>query len=117
MSGHGALADTAWRPVEIAGEPVPDDTSLMIRFAIDGGLSGHGGCNTFTGRYTIDRVTLTFGPLASTRKACPPAIMRRETGFAAALAATRLFMRDGTRLTLKDARGISHLRLVQIVAV
>ena len=40
--------------------------------------------------------------------------MARETAFAAALEATRLFLRDGARLTFKDARGVSLLRLVQI---
>ena len=114
MAIDGALAGTAWRPVDIAGAAVPATTPLMVRFDIDGGLSGHGGCNAFTGFYALDRVNLTIGPLAMTRMACPPGIMRREAAFVAALDATRLFLRDGARLTFKDARGASLLRLVQI---
>jgi heat shock protein HslJ len=34
-------------------------------------VSGYGGCNTFTGRYTLDDARVTVGPLASTRRACP----------------------------------------------
>ena len=114
MADNGALAGAAWRPVDIAGSAVPAATPLLIRFDIDGRLSGHSGCNAFTGRYALDRVNLRIGPLAMTRMACPPAIMRREAAFVTALGGTRLFLRDGTRLTLKDARGASLLRLVQI---
>ena len=114
MVSGAALAPSTWRPVDIAGEAVAADAGLWLQFERDGRVAGHGGCNAFTARYTIDAVNLAFGPLAMTRKAGPPALMARETAFAVALEATRLFLRDGARLTFKDARGVSLLRLVQI---
>lgn len=112
-AGGDVLADSAWRPLEVAGEQVPDGAGLVIRFEAAGKVAGHGGCNAVFGRYRIDKATIAIGPLASTRKACPPAIMRREQGFVSALEAARLYLRDDTRLTLKDARGSTVLRLVE----
>ena len=114
MTGGAALEQSVWRPVDIAGAPVASEAGLWLRFEQDGRVAGHGGCNAFSASYTIDEVNLAIGPLAMTRKAGPPALMAREVAFAAARAATRLFLRDGARLTFKDGRGVSLLRLVQI---
>lgn len=113
MAGADALAGSEWRPVEMAGEVMPADTPLFIRFEANAKVTGHGGCNALFGKYAIDKATLSIGPLAATRKACPPAIMKREVGFISALEKTRLFLRDGARLTLKDARGVTVVRLAQ----
>ena len=37
----------------------------------DGAFTGSDGCNSLTGKGTISGNTLTFGPFASTLKACP----------------------------------------------
>jgi len=50
----------------------------FIQFSSDGKVSGHGGCNRFFGTYRINNKQLRFGPLASTRMACSPGIMKRE---------------------------------------
>ena len=92
---------------------MPGDAGLFIRFEADGKVAGHGGCNAVFGRYRIDKATIALGPLASTRKACPPAILRREQAFLTALESARLYLRDGARLTLKDARGTTVLRLTE----
>lgn len=110
-AGGNALAGSAWRPFAVAGEEVPDDAGLFIRFEADGKVAGHGGCNAIFGRYRIDKATIAIGPLASTRKGCPPAILRREQAFVSALESARLYLRDAARLTLKDARGTTVLRL------
>lgn len=39
----------------------------------DNKVSGFAGCNNFMGTYTLKGDTLTFAPLATTRKACPDA--------------------------------------------
>lgn len=112
-AGGNALAGSTWRPLAVADEDVPGSAGLFIRFEANGKLAGHGGCNAVFGRYRIDKATIAIGPLASTRKACPPAIMRREQGFVTALEGARLYLRDGDRLTLKDARGVTVLRFVE----
>src|SRR5437764_302237 len=51
-----------------------DKTALQITitFAPDGTLSGFGGCNDYSGSYTVSGQSLTIGSnLISTQKACP----------------------------------------------
>ncbi len=56
---------------------------------------GTAGCNQFNGGYTVAGEDLTFGPLATTRKACAdPAVGQQETDYLAALAATATFSLD-----------------------
>jgi heat shock protein HslJ len=63
--------------------------------------SGSAGCNNFNGGFTVDGQQLTFGPLATTRKACAdPAIGQQETDYLAALASTRTFSSTSSMLTL-----------------
>ncbi len=67
-----------------------------------GQVSGNAGCNNFSGGYSTKSSVLTFGALASTRKACAPAIMEQENLFLKRLASTKRFLisPDGLRLTL-----------------
>ncbi len=70
---------------------------------LEGGkVSGNAGCNNFFGGYTVKGLSLTFGALASTRKACEPNIMQLENQFLKRLASTKRFSisPDGLRLTL-----------------
>lgn len=39
--------------------------------SLDGRAEGFAGCNTFSGPYRAGGTTVTFGPLATTRRACP----------------------------------------------
>jgi heat shock protein HslJ len=64
--------------VEGAGITIPDDVTMTLQFEGDS-ASGSGGCNRFTGTYEEDRNSISFGPLASTRMACPEEIMSAET--------------------------------------
>jgi len=54
----------------------------------DGRIDGFGGCNHFTGAYTLDGDRLVIGSLAATMMACPPATMALETAVTRALAGT-----------------------------
>jgi heat shock protein HslJ len=89
---------------------VIDYLQSYITFTADGQARGFGGCNDFTGRYTLDGTTLALGPLAGTRKACPPAIVNQEASFHEALGATRGHRLDNGLLFLRDAQGASVMR-------
>ena len=71
------LAGTAWRLVKIMSmddsESVPDDGSkYTLAFGADGTASLLADCNRGTGSYTSESPgQLTFGPVATTRMACP----------------------------------------------
>jgi heat shock protein HslJ len=85
-----------WQVVAIDGQAPA--APITLRLGADGRLAGQAGCNGFTGSYAIDgdrfqpvavastaAGSLAVGPLASTRKACAPAVMADEQRFLALL--------------------------------
>lgn len=106
-----ALVGPIWVAEDIQGRGVIDDLQSHITFTAEGQAHGSGGCNAFTGGYTLDGATLTFGPLASTRKACPPAIMNQETRFHQALGEVRGYRFENGLLILLDAESVPVMRL------
>jgi heat shock protein HslJ len=75
-----------------------------VRFR-DGRIEGFGGCNQFTGPYTLDGDRLSIGALATTMMACPPAATALETAVTRALAGTfRVDVRERS-LTLTAPTG------------
>ena len=85
-----------WRLVGTKGE-----TPITVTFAADGRVSGNAGCNTFTGRYSVDDLSLSVGPLASTRRACPtPELQAQEQGFLQDLQQVARLEVSGAQLTL-----------------
>ena len=69
-----------------------------------------------TGKAVISADQIAFGAIASTRKACPPAVMAQEQKFFAALATARRWaFQVGTgKLILRDAAGKSVAVFAQL---
>jgi heat shock protein HslJ len=116
ISGEQAVAGdwtvTMLRTADAVSSPVPGST-LTLSLA-NGNASGSAGCNNFNGGFTVDGQQLTFGPLATTRKACAdPAIGKQETDYLAALAATRTFSSTSSMLTLLAEDGTITVTLVR----
>ena len=68
------LEGTTWTVIEMDGHGIDVDDggrrpSLFLS-APDSTASGSGGCNRFTGGYTVSSDSLTFGQMASTMMAC-----------------------------------------------
>ena len=91
------LAGTSWVLAGINNLPLPGAVQVTAEFGTDGTVSGNAGCNSYNGSYTIDGGSITFGPLISTKMACPEAQMAVETAYLAALgkAATWSIGTDG----------------------
>jgi heat shock protein HslJ len=101
-----ALEGTEWRLVDIGGQPSPAgaDSTRHPGFTLlaEGRkVQGSAGCNRMTGTYQLDGQKLKFGPLATTRMACPD--MQTETAFLKALEATTRYEVSGSSLTLFGA--------------
>ena len=79
------------------------DTELTAELTEDGAVSGSAGCNTYTGGYTLEGDTVTIGPLASTRMACPEpeGVMEQEQQFMAALESAATWSIRGDILELR----------------
>lgn len=69
-----SLAGTEWGPLQ-------GDLDQFVAFKSEGDVVGSGGCNNFFGSFTQNGRLISFGPLASTRMACPQPIMDAERDF------------------------------------
>ena len=105
-----------WLAESIRGGGVIDNLQSTIEIAEDGMVSGNGGCNGFGGKATMTGDKISFGPLAATKMACPPAIMDQEGKFLAALGDARRWMIDDDRgkLILFDAGNREILLLARM---
>ena len=79
-----------------------EERGITIAFMDEGRVGGSSGCNQYTGSYSIQGGhSLSFGPLAGTRRLCPPPLMELEQLTLQTLQAVRgVYVRDGTRLEL-----------------
>lgn len=112
-----ALAGTEWRLVSL-GPPgsetdVVTGTTVTVRLGEDGRASGSTGCNTYSGTYEVRGDTISFGRLASTRRAClDQNANEQERRFLAALEAANRFRLSSNRLTIISDRGRMILNFV-----
>ena len=113
MADAQQLAGSEWTPTEIAGAPQEEDFDVFVQFGSENRLSGSGGCNRLTGTFQIAGEALSIGPLAMTRRLCPPPLMDRERRFVAALEAAQTYSRQETVLTLSGSDGRVLMKLRQ----
>jgi heat shock protein HslJ len=99
------LAGTEWGPIQ-------GDVDQFVAFKSEGEVVGSGGCNNFFGSFTQNGRLITFGPLASTKKACPPPIMDAERNFLKLLEQVRAVDATFKELTLygEDNQVLTTLR-------
>lgn len=78
------------------------DVSVTARFdSQKGQVSGSGGCNTYTGDFTVDKLSLTIANMAWTERAClEPERNQQETTFLSALAKADSFRVGHNTLTI-----------------
>lgn len=100
------LSGGDWTVTSLGGSPVPESAEQNFRFDGTDGITGSGGCNRFTGTYALTE-GITFGPIASTRRACiNPEISRLESRLFTTLASVINFeIAEGGVLTLFDESG------------
>jgi putative lipoprotein len=105
-----------WLAEDIRRGAVIDRVQTILEINTNGAVSGTGGCNRFTGRASIASKRITFGPIASTRMACTPAVMNQEGNFFAALGVVRAWRIDTVRhkLLLLDGNGNPVVVLARI---
>jgi putative lipoprotein len=112
------LANTYWKLVSlnetgvVMAEGQDREAFLQLR-EDDKSVQGFAGCNRFTGTYSVNGNDLDFGPLATTRKACP-AGMDTEAAFLQVLDGTAYFSIHEETLTLLNGRKKPVARLVAV---
>jgi heat shock protein HslJ len=99
------LAGTQWEILSIDGQPVVADEPLLLSFGHDGRVSGTTGINQLTASYSLTADYLTFGPLATTRRAGPPELLEQEHRVVASLAGMCPFRLDPRTLWINGPLG------------
>lgn len=100
-----------WLAEDINGGGVIDRLQTTLELGADGKVTGMGGCNRYMGSATVTDNAISFQPMASTRKACSPAVMDQENKFHAALTTVTSWRIEQTKLLLLDKDGIELMRL------
>jgi heat shock protein HslJ len=109
ITAASPLVGTNWVLTKLGDVPAAVGAGQREPFlqlqAADSRISGFAGCNMFAGPYQLSGESLSFGPLAMTRMACPPPGMTLEGSYANALRDTKSYKITGTQLALMDASG------------
>lgn len=96
-----------WKLVELRGRPVSvlEREPHFVLEVEEGRMHGFGGCNTFTGSYSLDEGVsrIRFSKVASTMKACLSG-MEVERAFHDVLRTVDNYSLNGDRLALNRAR-------------
>lgn len=72
-----ALAGDPWTITHLMETPFTGDREISMQFSRDGNVSGSSGCNRYGASFSMDD-GFSFGPIRSTRMACPGAIGENE---------------------------------------
>jgi heat shock protein HslJ len=105
-----SLAGTSWNVQSYNSQgnqaSVISGSKPTLAFGTDGTVSGDTGCNNFSGSYTASGSTITFGPMASTLRACTdPNVTAQEQAYLAALGNSTTYQLSADQLVLADASG------------
>ena len=104
-----SLDGTSWVLQEFGPDdgrtPVLPNTAVTLLFE-DGRISGSANYNTFFADVTQEGSALSFGPIGSTRMACPEPIMQQENDFLAAMASVNHYVVAEGQLTLTYDGGL-----------
>lgn len=94
------LIGKVWNCESMFRRDISGETPVTLEFLADGTVRGSGGCNNFTGTYNLAGESLSFGPLASTKKMCGPAASEQEYSYLRFLSQISKLKVDGDELEL-----------------
>jgi heat shock protein HslJ len=86
-----SLSNSEWLLTDLSGSGALDTVQATLTFPETGKVAGNGSCNRFFGPAKINENAIKLGPLASSRMACPEAVLNQETKYLEALQAAERF--------------------------
>jgi heat shock protein HslJ len=114
-TGAGSLAGTRWNLAAIeqgsTTQPPVAGTQPTLQFGADGTVSGHAGCNSFGGTYTVSGQALLISDLTQTLMGCDAPILDQEQRYTAALQSIQSVSVTETQLILATSQ--ATLRFVR----
>jgi heat shock protein HslJ len=105
VAAQGAALTGKWRIVAVSGAEGLDVARAQAEFAGNGRFASTIGCNRIAGTPRVSGEKLAFGPMLTTRMACPPPLDGVERRYLAALETVRSYRLDGARLVFLDDSG------------
>jgi putative lipoprotein len=97
-----AFVDAEWRLLSLPEHSVVEPA--WLRFQKDGSVVGRTGCNNLRTIVTIEAQRIVFGPVATTRMACPgDALAAQEMALLSQLETATTYEIDARRLVLRSA--------------
>jgi heat shock protein HslJ len=91
QAGSFSLVGSEWQLEDLGGSGLMDNIQATLAFPEAGKVAGNGSCNRIFGPAEVHGDTIKLGPLASSRMACPEAVMNQETKYLQALQAAERF--------------------------
>ncbi|MEO8601720.1 MAG: META domain-containing protein [bacterium] len=110
------LVGTQWVAEDISDRGVVDSVQSTLHVDSTSKVSGSGGCNRYNGAARTQSGTLMFGPIQTTRMACPEAVMKQEGLYFEALVGARAVEIDGDTLYFLDVTGSRSVRFTKMAA-
>lgn len=105
-----------WHVESIDQAGVIDSSRVTMTFDGAGQVSGSTGCNRYTALMSETGKTLQLDQAATTRMACPPALMKQEQRFLQALQDTKTLHRlADTWVVAEDGDGKPRLKMIEIL--
>ncbi|MFD1813267.1 META domain-containing protein [Rhodococcus gannanensis] len=105
LTGTTWVVDTTITPAAVTSSLAIEKAAPTLQIADDGTVTGSTGCNSFTGRAEVSGETITFGPLATTRRACVPELAEVEQAVLTTLTGTATATVESDRLQLMNTNG------------
>ena len=111
-----SLSHGEWLLEDLSGSGVLDNVQATLTLPEPGRVAGRGSCNRFFGPVEINGDAIKMGPLASSRMACPEAVMNQETKYLEALQAAERFEWKDPYLLIYCKGFESALRFTRMVS-
>ena len=102
--------NTDWVLEEIDGRPVIDRVQSTIRFQANERIVGWGGCNRYSANFRSGSKFFEVGPIASTKRTCPPVVMEQEERFFAVLQKSSSVRMEGANLVIDSEATVKPMK-------
>jgi heat shock protein HslJ len=109
-AGAQAFTGTEWILEDLGGEGVVGRVETTIAFGDAGRVAGNAACNSYSGTARMTESKVKFGPLRTTRKMCPQAVMNQESKYLKALESAERIEIEGPYLLIHGRTSAKPLR-------
>ena len=111
VQANDSLRSTEWLLVAMRGASLVPNTTITLNFGDANDINGNGGCNSYSGAYTVNGSTLQIRGVISTGALCGPEIDQQEQLYLATLPSAGAYDLQGAQLVIHDLSGRGDIAL------